>query len=60
MWWIRVTNFPRESAVFRQMEELQKNGQSCRTIGFRLNSIAELNNTRGRTYSDHLIQTICR
>lgn len=53
-----VTNFPRESAVLRHMEQLQKNQQSCRAIGFRFNSISELNNTRGRTFSDHLIQSI--
>ena len=53
-----VTNFPRESAVFSRMDELRKNGQSCLNIGFSLNSIAELNSTRGRTYSDHLVQNI--
>ncbi|MGO5022863.1 bifunctional diguanylate cyclase/phosphodiesterase [Lawsonibacter sp. LCP25S3_G6] len=53
-----VTNFPRESAVLRYMEQLQKNKQSCRAIGFRFGSISELNNTRGRTFSDRLLQSI--
>ena len=53
-----VTNFPRESAVFSRMEELRKKGRSCLIIGFSLNSIAELNSTRGRTYSDHLVHNI--
>lgn len=53
-----VTNFPRESAVFHWMEELQENKQTCVAIGFRFNSISELNSTRGRTFSDRLIQSI--
>lgn len=53
-----VTNFPRESAVFHHMEQLQKRKQTCRAIGFRFNSISELNNTRGRAFSDHLMQAI--
>lgn len=53
-----VTNFPRELAAVHYMEELQENKQSCRAIGFRFNSISEINSTRGRAFSDQLIQSI--
>lgn len=53
-----VTNFPRATATFSRMEELSQNHQKCLAIGFSLNSITELNNARGRTYSDHLVSNI--
>ena len=53
-----VTGFLRESAAFSRMDELRKNGPSCLTIGFSLNNMAELNSTRGCTYSDYLVQNI--
>lgn len=53
-----VTNFPRATATFSRMEKLSQNHQKCLAIGFSLNSITELNNARGRTYSDHLVSNI--
>ncbi len=53
-----VTNFPREAALFSRLDEAKGNHQSVRTIGFSFNNIAEINSTRGRIFSDHLVQTI--
>ena len=53
-----VTNFPRATAMFGRMDQLRQAGQQCLAIGFSLNSITELNNARGRTYSDHLVSNI--
>ena len=53
-----VTNFPRESAVFSRLDGIRESRQSCLIIGFSFNNITELNSTRGRTYSDHLVQNI--
>lgn len=53
-----VTNFPRATAASRKMDEMRKNSQKCLAIGFSLNSITEMNNTRGRAYTDHLVGNI--
>ena len=53
-----VTNFPRWQAMFRHMAQQRQDGRQCLTIGFSLNHISELNNTRGRAYSDHLMRSI--
>lgn len=53
-----VTNFPREAALFSRLDEAKGNHQSVRTIGFSFNNIAEINSTRGRIFSDHLVRTI--
>ena len=53
-----VTNFPRESAFFSRLDRAKAEGEKLRTIGFAFNHIAEINSTRGRSFSDHLISTI--
>ena len=51
-----ITNFPREAALHSHLSKAQK--QPVLTIGFVFNNIAEINSTRGRTFSDHLSETI--
>ena len=53
-----ITNFPRETAMFSRMDAVRNSSQRCLAIGFSFNSITELNSTRGRAYSDHLVQNI--
>ncbi len=53
-----VTNFPREFVMFRRLDQIIKNRQMVYVIGFSYNHIGEINNTRGRTYSDHLMRNI--
>ncbi|MDR3767141.1 MAG: EAL domain-containing protein [Butyricicoccus sp.] len=53
-----VTNLPREYAVFTSLQELRKSGKHAVIIGFSLNNITEINNTRGRAYADHLLKNI--
>lgn len=53
-----VTNFPREAALFRNLEQKRKGNKPVLIIGFSLNNITELNSTRGRAYSDNLIRDI--
>ena len=53
-----MTNFPRESAFFSRLDRAKAEGEKLRTIGFAFNHIAEINSTRGRSFSDHLISTI--
>lgn len=53
-----VTSFPREAVLFRQLTDAANEEQSILAIGFCLNSFAEINSTRGRSYADHLLQNI--
>lgn len=53
-----ITNFPRETSVFGHLKELGQTGQKTQIIGFCLNSITELNSTKGRAYADRLIKNI--
>lgn len=53
-----VTNFPKETAMFKCLEEAKANGRKVFVIGFCFNNISELNSTRGRAYCDHLIHSI--
>ena len=53
-----ITNFPRETAAFGHLNELRKTGQKTQIIGFSLNSITEINSTKGRAYADRLIKNI--
>lgn len=53
-----VTNFPRTIVMLRKLEEKKESMTPVRAIGFSLNSITEINNTRGRAYTDHLVQMI--
>ena len=51
-----VTGFLREQGAFQQLEDLRKNGSKSLVIGFSLNGITEVNNTRGRAYGDRLLR----
>lgn len=53
-----ATNFLRESAMFRCLEEVRQKGGKGLVIGFSLHNISEINRTRGRAYSDRLLKTI--
>ena len=53
-----VTNFPRESVMLSRLDEIRSSRQSALAIGFSFNNIAEINSTRGRAFSDHLVQNI--
>ena len=53
-----VTNFPREGALLRRLDALRDTGTPTLAIGFSLNRIRDLNNTRGRAYTDKLIRKI--
>ena len=52
------TNFPRSSVMLSYMDEIRQKGKKVRAIGFCLNNIREINSTRGRGYSDHLVQNV--
>lgn len=53
-----LTNFPRSSVMLRRLDELNRSGHIVPVIGFSFNNIAEINNTRGRIFSDHLVKKI--
>lgn len=53
-----ITNFLRESAMLKSLGEVRANGEEVLAIGFSFNNISEINSTRGRMYSDHLIKNI--
>lgn len=53
-----VTNFPREAALCSRLEEVKGEGRKVLAIAFSLNNISEINSTRGRVFSDHLVHTI--
>lgn len=53
-----VTNFPREAALFSRLEEMKGEGKKAQVIAFSFNNISEINSTRGRVFSDHLVRTI--
>lgn len=53
-----ITSFPRETSAFNHLNELRKTGQKTQIIGFCLNSITELNSTKGRAYADRFIKNI--
>lgn len=53
-----VTNFPHEYAAFGQLNDLQHKGEKTVVVGFSLNSITEINSTKGRAYADRLLKNI--
>lgn len=53
-----ITNFPWEISAFSHLNELRKAGQKTQIIGFCLNSIPEINSTKGRAYADRLIKNM--
>ena len=53
-----VTNFPYEYAAFGQLNDLQHKGEKTVVVGFSLNSITEINSTKGRAYADRLLKNI--
>lgn len=53
-----ITNFPRESTMFRKLDTKKNNGESVFAVGFSLNNVAEINSTRGRAHCDKMIGSI--
>lgn len=53
-----LTNFPRSSVMLRRLDELKIKEKIVPIIGFSFNNIAEINNTRGRIFSDRLVKKI--
>lgn len=53
-----VTNFLREPAMLRHLEEVKEKGSQVFVIVFSFNNISEINRTRGREHSDRLMKTI--
>lgn len=51
-----VTGFPREHAAIQHIQEITNHRQQTLIIGFSVNGFTELNRTRGRAYSDHLLK----
>lgn len=52
-----LTNFPCTSVMLNRLNEWE-GARVIRAIGFSLNNITEINNTMGRAYADHLVQTV--
>ncbi|MDR3767143.1 MAG: EAL domain-containing protein [Butyricicoccus sp.] len=53
-----ITNFPREQAAIGPLDDLRKRGEKTLIIGFSLNNITEINNTKGRPFTDCLMKNI--
>lgn len=53
-----ITNFPRSSVMIRRLQDMKENGTQVRAIGFSFNIIADINNTKGRVYSDNLVHIV--
>lgn len=53
-----LTNFPTESVLAKELEEIQQLNKSCQAIGFSFHNITQINNNYGRSYGDNLIQRI--
>ena len=53
-----ITSFPRENAAVNKLEMLQKRGEHTIVIGIGLNHFMEINETKGRTAADNLIQEL--
>lgn len=53
-----VTNFPRESVLWKKLEELENSDEVYSIIGFRFNYIPEINNIHGRKFVDRMINDI--
>lgn len=51
-----ITGFPREHAAVQHIQEIANRRQQTLIIGFSVNGFTELNRTRGRAYSDHLLK----
>ena len=53
-----ITNFPREQAAIDPLRSLKQRGEKTLIIGFSLNNITEINNTKGRSFTDALLKNI--
>lgn len=53
-----ATNLPREHATFQQLDEWQHAGQQALIIGFSLNGLTDINNTKGRIFGDRLLKKV--
>lgn len=55
-----LTNFPTDTVLEKQLEQIQKSGRCCQAIGFSFHNITQINNNHGRSYGDCLIRGITR
>lgn len=53
-----VTSFPNTSVMLKKLKSVSEDGGEVRTIGFSFNNITEINNTKGRSYSDYMMRMI--
>lgn len=53
-----ISNLPREHTAQAHLRELEAKGETTLIIGFGLNGIAEINNTKGRSCGDRLLQKV--
>ncbi len=53
-----LTNFPAETVLEKQLENILSSDSSCHAIGFSFHSISQINNNHGRKYGDKLIRKI--
>lgn len=53
-----LTNLPDQSTLHRRLEELQRENESCMTIGFTLNHMAEINSSCHRQFGDRLVHDV--
>lgn len=53
-----VTSFPSTSVMLQKLKSMCSDTKEVRTIGFSFNNITEINNTKGRAYSDYMMRMI--
>ena len=53
-----ISNLPRVHSAYTYLHELEKKGEKTLIIGFSLNGVTEINNTKGRPSGDRLLQKV--
>lgn len=53
-----VTSFPSTSVMLQNLKSVCSQTEEVRTIGFSFNNITEINNAKGRSYSDYMMRMI--
>ena len=53
-----VTSFPSTPVMLQKLKTMCSDLEEIRTIGFSFNNITEINNTKGRAYSDYMMRMI--
>ncbi|MDO4340369.1 MAG: EAL domain-containing protein [Eubacteriales bacterium] len=53
-----ITNLPRENAAVHKLEMLRKRGEHTIVVGIGLNHFMEINETKGRSAADNLLQEL--